>query len=555
MSQNVISMFLQMECYGGMHMLPRWSRESGISKDNYKRAKLIKLGRPAFEDATAVMQQNRVDIQQDRRSMFKTADEPQVSPPDDPILEMSYGRAFLPETEIDSLPKLPSSNGARKLVDAAYFYTQARYCIVDWAQLGAWHQQRDELAYVSSRDSVKSQTAAFFIWIVYAIGARLISDPENSTEAYFARAQIYLPAVMSLQDMQSVQALLCLVQYHFRAPSESPMWHLVGLALRLCVKLRYHRKLANAPDSQNLDAYSMELRKRFFWCAYCFDRTRYTGPHAQVPSLAEVQSLLWKLDQWKQQAPQKRDSKPFPQQTPDRVQATYTQAVLLLIRPILMAKEIDADLIGLCVEFAVEACSNAKALSLNPQTPPDRITVYHCFYCATTMMTSYSNPEPKRWSNPAGWGTRHWNDVAPFTLWDEKNRKFRHPSHEELPWIRQQFGEGEVHFSGWLMCIETARPPQPIPLTLGAMSVLFVRSGETVMDLIPRSGYSNPRVHDPCPNVRWLRMTNPTKAQTAAVLAAIAPLAHVRAALFLPFWTIFDLETGDGRSYTRLSLP
>jgi len=85
-------------------------------------------------------------------------------------------------------------------------------------------------------------------------------------------------------------------------------------------------------------------------------RTRFTGPHAQTPSLPEVQALLYELAQWKQQAPQKQDSRPFPQQTPDRVQATYTQAVLLLIRPILMANEIDPDLIGLCVEFAVEAC-------------------------------------------------------------------------------------------------------------------------------------------------------------------------------------------------------
>jgi hypothetical protein len=75
-----------------------------------------------------------------------------------------------------------------------------------------------------------------------------------------------------------------------------------------------------------------------------------------VPSLPEVQALLYELDQWKQQAPQQRGSRPLPQQTPDRVQATYTQAVLLLMRPILMANEVDPDLIGLCVEFAVEAC-------------------------------------------------------------------------------------------------------------------------------------------------------------------------------------------------------
>ncbi|KZN91055.1 putative transcriptional regulatory protein [Penicillium chrysogenum] len=392
-------------------------------------------------------------------SLFGTRNDTQVSDPDVTILEMVYGRTFVPETEIESLPMLPSSNGAKKLVDAAYFYTQARYCIVDWNQISVWHQQRDTITYVSSQDSIESQTGAFFIWIIYAIGARLIPDPENSTEAFFARARTYLPAIMSLQDMATVQALLCLVQYYFRAQTESPIWHLVGLVLRLCVKLRYHRKLVASPEAQSLDPYTVELRKRFFWCAYCFDRslaiwsklpfgisdsdidaeipididdtcidqhrirqmqlqgtgaqgkeegmittmtaalhhlhvyrirskilTRFTGPHAQVPSLAEVQSLLHELDQWKQQAPQKRDSRPFPQQTPDRVQATYTQAVLLLIRPILMANVIDPDLIGLCVEFAVEACQNAKSLSLNPQTPPDRITVYHCFYCGVTLL-------------------------------------------------------------------------------------------------------------------------------------------------------------------------
>lgn len=93
---------------------------------------------------------------------------------------------------------------------------------------------------------------------------------------------------MALQDMATIQALLCLVQYYFRAQTESPIWfvkiifqvcladivsrHLVGLALRLCVKLRYHRKLGDSPEAKELSPYTMELRKRFFWCAYCFDR-------------------------------------------------------------------------------------------------------------------------------------------------------------------------------------------------------------------------------------------------------------------------------------------
>ena len=48
--------------------------------------------------------------------------------------------------------------------------------------------------------------------------------PLNEPQTYFARARLYLPAVMALQDMTTVQALLCLVQYYFRAPTETPIW-------------------------------------------------------------------------------------------------------------------------------------------------------------------------------------------------------------------------------------------------------------------------------------------------------------------------------------------
>ena len=40
---------------------------------------------------------------------------------------------------------------------------------------------------------------------------------------------------------------------------------------------------------------------------------------------------------------------------------------------------------------------------------------------------SHAHPEPQRWQNPGGWGARHMNDKAPFTLWDEENRQFRGP--------------------------------------------------------------------------------------------------------------------------------
>lgn len=103
------------------------------------------------------------------------------------------------DQEGEALPALPSSDRAKELVDTVYFYTQARYCIVDWIQLREWHHARDVIAYTSTEGPVSSQTGkqawnwgyldaanillgAFFIWIIYAIGACLVPNSENSTE-------------------------------------------------------------------------------------------------------------------------------------------------------------------------------------------------------------------------------------------------------------------------------------------------------------------------------------------------------------------------------------
>ncbi|KAJ5995853.1 hypothetical protein N7481_002830 [Penicillium waksmanii] len=114
--------------------------------------------------------------------------------------------------------------------------------------------------------------------------------------------------------------------------------------------------------------------------------TKFAGPNARVPTSEEVQSTLWELDQWRQDAPRKEKSNHFPQQNADRIHTNYLQAVLLLIRPILVNRPTNFDSIKLCVTFAADACESAKALSLNPLTLPDRITVYHSFYAGITLL-------------------------------------------------------------------------------------------------------------------------------------------------------------------------
>ncbi|PYH88372.1 hypothetical protein BO71DRAFT_403915 [Aspergillus ellipticus CBS 707.79] len=168
---------------------------------------------------------------------------------------------------------------------------------------------------------------------------------------------------------------------------------------------------------------------------------------------------------------------------------------------------------------------------------------------------SHSHPEPPRWQNPGGWGARHMHDIAPFTLWKAETRQFRFPSREEKAWIRNQFEYEGLWTTGWILCIQTASPPQPIPLTLGTMPVIFVPPGEIFTQPLPATNYSNPRLSDPCPTVEWPRMDNPTKTQIIEVLRAMTDLANVTAANFLPTWTVFELETADKRTYGLGSLP
>jgi hypothetical protein len=98
------------------------------------------------------------------------------------VLDMLHGRSFTSDPEQKSLPALPSSNRAKALVDTVYFYTQARYCIIDWTQLREWHRDREAIAYTSTDGPLDAQIGAYFIWIIYAIGACLVANPETSTE-------------------------------------------------------------------------------------------------------------------------------------------------------------------------------------------------------------------------------------------------------------------------------------------------------------------------------------------------------------------------------------
>lgn len=80
----------------------------------------------------------------------------------------------------ETLPALPSSTRAKALVDTVYFYTQARYCIVEWTQLREWHRDREAIAYTSTKGPVASQTGKCIIFVVEECWANVLQVPSSS---------------------------------------------------------------------------------------------------------------------------------------------------------------------------------------------------------------------------------------------------------------------------------------------------------------------------------------------------------------------------------------
>jgi hypothetical protein len=102
------------------------------------------------------------------------------------------------KTQVDKLADLPSTEVADHLVETVFLYTQARYCIVDWVQIYEWHSRRETICYSSQESYIEAQigvaptreacpfsrtayiyVGAYFLWIVYAIGADLVQNPEH----------------------------------------------------------------------------------------------------------------------------------------------------------------------------------------------------------------------------------------------------------------------------------------------------------------------------------------------------------------------------------------
>ncbi|OCF39385.1 hypothetical protein I317_06813 [Kwoniella heveanensis CBS 569] len=113
-----------------------------------------------------------------------------------------------PTISPEHMPLAPDRDSAETLYRAAYSHVQSRYPFMQISGTG--------------RNGEKD--CAFFLWLVYAVGACHLSPgvfADSSAKHYFAAAMQYLDDVLVKQDIFSIQALAMMAMYSFRAESIS----------------------------------------------------------------------------------------------------------------------------------------------------------------------------------------------------------------------------------------------------------------------------------------------------------------------------------------------
>lgn len=77
--------------------------------------------------------------------------------------------------QMGSMAELPGRRDADALLEIAFSYTQARYCVADWVRIRAWYQQWEAVCSAPYVGDPDLQTGAYFLWMTFAIGAQ--ADP------------------------------------------------------------------------------------------------------------------------------------------------------------------------------------------------------------------------------------------------------------------------------------------------------------------------------------------------------------------------------------------
>ncbi|KEF54786.1 uncharacterized protein A1O9_09228 [Exophiala aquamarina CBS 119918] len=128
----------------------------------------------------------------------------------------------------------------------------------------------------------------FIVDMILAIGTAHVHKFDwhafPDAETHYNRAITRFSAVFTRGGIPALQAVLLICQYRMGSSSfdtSTSLWHLIGVAARMCFELGLHKKATFGPlqnDDHDLAAWPrsdqeiVEIKRRCFWCVLAMDR-------------------------------------------------------------------------------------------------------------------------------------------------------------------------------------------------------------------------------------------------------------------------------------------
>lgn len=133
----------------------------------------------------------------------------------------------------------------------------------------------------------KFHKALYFLSMAFAISCSVhhLQYHSNISNSFKIAANRYFETASSSEDkLESLQSILLLTLYSLMRPTVPGVWYVLGLALRVCIDLGLHKE-TSIQNSNSIDYFTKDKRKRLFWCTYALDRQIcfYLGRPVGIP--------------------------------------------------------------------------------------------------------------------------------------------------------------------------------------------------------------------------------------------------------------------------------
>ncbi|KAJ5464640.1 fungal-specific transcription factor domain-containing protein [Penicillium daleae] len=171
---------------------------------------------------------------------------------------------------------LPPHPAADHLVDVYFQYHTPHLPVVERSRV----EEAMESAYQAKSGQQLPDRAmerdVFISFMVLAIALCDVSNPSggrpSQSEGCFRSAMSWYEKVVvsSKSDVETLRTILLLAQFIALCPSRGSLWHLNGIALRLCVDIGLHWETED--HTANLDPAILYDRRRLWYSTYQFDR-------------------------------------------------------------------------------------------------------------------------------------------------------------------------------------------------------------------------------------------------------------------------------------------